>query len=235
MQCLILAGGLGTRMRPATERVPKAMLPVAGRPFVDHQLELLARQGVRRVVFSIGFLGDMLSDHVGDGSRWGLQVCFIDEGPRLRGTAGAIRLAIDRGCLERGFLVLYGDSYLPIDLAPLWAVSGGGRAPVMTVLRNDGKWDRSNVRLEGGRAFYDKRVADPVAAGMHHIDYGISVMTRDAILAAVAADTVADLADVFHAISQRGELAAHEVFTRFYEIGSPSGLADLEGFLAPAA
>src|ERR1700722_15480956 len=102
MQCLVLAGGLGTRMRPLTERVPKVMIEVGGIPFVDHQLALLARQGVRRVVFSIGYLGGMLRDHVGSGARWGLQACFVDEGEALRGTAGAIRLAIDCGRLDPG-------------------------------------------------------------------------------------------------------------------------------------
>jgi NDP-sugar pyrophosphorylase family protein len=234
MQCLILAGGLGTRMRPTTEMVPKAMIPVAGIPFIDHQLALLARQGVRRVVVSIGYLGCMLRAHVGDGSAWGLDVRFVDEGAVLRGTAGAIRLAADLDCLEAGFLVLYGDSYLPIDLRPLWEASGQGATPVMTVLRNDGQWDRSNVRMDGGLAQYDKRAADPAASGMRHIDYGISVLTRREIIEAIPRDTTADLADLYLAMSRRGVLRAHEAFTRFYEIGSPSGLADLEQYFLAA-
>src|SRR5919197_6751225 len=97
LQCVILAGGLGTRMRPATEAIPKALVPVLGSPFADWQLRLLASRGVERVVYSVGYRGDMLRDHVGDGSCFGLQVAWVDEGDDLRGTGGALRLAPDSG------------------------------------------------------------------------------------------------------------------------------------------
>jgi NDP-sugar pyrophosphorylase family protein len=232
MQCVILAGGLGMRMRPLTDRIPKAMIEVAGKPFVDHQLALLVRQGVREAVFCIGHLGDSLRAYVSDGARWGLQVRFVDEGPLQLGTAGALRLAHDAGCLRPGFLVMYGDSYLPISLSALWDASQYGRVPTMTVLRNEGRWDRSNVRLDGDRAFYDKRAADPPAAGMRHIDYGVSVLPRRFIAAAVPAGAAMDLADVFHVLSKAGRLNAFEVSERFYEIGSPQGLRDFQDYLA---
>lgn len=233
MQCLILAGGLGTRMRPATERIPKAMIEVVGHPFAHHQLTLLARQGVRRVVYCIGYLGGLLRDYVGDGARYGLAVDYVDEGEHLLGTAGAIRLAVDQGVMDQGFLVLYGDSYLPIDIAPVWAASEQGLRPLMTILRNEGQWDRSNVRFDDGQPLlYDKRVADPAANGMRYIDYGLSVLTREVILARVPAATVIDLAEVFHALSLEGGLAGYEVTQRFYECGSPQGARDLEDYLS---
>ena len=230
MQCLILAGGLGTRMRPITERIPKALIEVAGKPFVAHQLGLLARQGVRHVVFSIGYLGGLLQDYVGNGAPWGLDVTYVDEGEVLRGTAGAIRLAIDRGCLNPRFLVLYGDSYLPISLKHLWATSMQGALPTMTVLRNNNAWDRSNVRIEDSKAYYCKRVADPIAENMHYIDYGVSALSCDVIRSLVPSDSVIDLADVFHKLSLTGTLQACEIFERFYEIGSKTGLRDLEQY-----
>src|SRR5688572_8190143 len=109
MECVILAGGLGTRMRPATEVIPKALIPVAGRPFVDWQLEWLASEGVQRAIFSVGYKGEQLRDHVGDGARFGLRVTWVDEGAHLRGTAGALRLAFDEGALPQSYLVIYGD------------------------------------------------------------------------------------------------------------------------------
>src|SRR5882724_3079057 len=117
MQCVILAGGLGTRMQPLTRRLPKTLLPVLGRPFAEYQLGWLADQGVRNVVYCIGFLGDQVRAFVGDGRRWRLRVDYVDEGSLLMGTGGALRLASDAGVLEPGFLVLYGDSYLPIEMA----------------------------------------------------------------------------------------------------------------------
>jgi len=95
VQCLILAGGLATRLRPVTETVAKAVMPVAGRPFAEYQLEWLARAGVTDVVYAIGFHGDQIRAAVGDGSRFGIRVTYVDEGEILLGTGGAVRLAYD--------------------------------------------------------------------------------------------------------------------------------------------
>src|SRR2546421_8755669 len=100
LQCVILAEGVGTRMRPATEEMPKALLPVLGRPFCDWQLELLAERGVERVLYSVGYRGEMIRDHVGDGSRFGLAVGYVDQGEHLRGTRGALHLPVPLGELE---------------------------------------------------------------------------------------------------------------------------------------
>ena len=113
---VVLAGGLGTRMRDAAPGLPKALVPVLGEPFAFHQLRLLASQGVREVVYVIGHLGSQIRAAVGDGDAFGLGVSYVDEGESLRGTGGALRFAHDRGTLPDVFGVLYGDSYLPIDL-----------------------------------------------------------------------------------------------------------------------
>ena len=232
MQCVILAGGLGTRIRERRADLPKALIPVLGKPFIDYQLEWLARQRVRRVVLSVGHLGAMIAAAVGDGARFGLSVAYADEGEKLRGTGGALRLAADLGLLDESFFLLYGDSYLPVDLAPVWRTSEAGKVCTMTVLRNQGRWDRSNVVVRDGQPMlYDKSVPDPAAAGMEHIDYGLSVLRRDVVLAEIAPDQKADIADVMHRLSVRGQLRAHEVSERFYEIGSPQGLDDFERYV----
>jgi NDP-sugar pyrophosphorylase family protein len=233
LQCVVLAGGLGTRMRPVTEAVPKALVPVLGRPFADWQLELLAEQGVERVVCCVGYRGDLLRDHVGDGSRFGLAVSWSDEGGNLRGTAGAIRLALDRGLLDDAFLVLYGDSYLPISIVAVEDAWRRSRMPaIMTVMRNDGRWDTSNCIYEDGRVtLYDKSRQASRPAGMRWIDYGLSVLSRPVVADRVPAGEVADLAQLQHDLSIAGLLAGAEVTERFYEAGSPSGLRDLEEYL----
>jgi MurNAc alpha-1-phosphate uridylyltransferase len=238
VQCVILAGGLATRMRPLTETIPKALIPVAGLPFVDHQLGWMASHGVTRVVLSIGYRGDMLRDHVGDGARFGLEeVRVVDEGTALRGTAGALRLALDQGALEEGFLVTYGDSFLPIDFAPVWeAFHASGAPALMTVFHNAGRWDTSNVIYGDGRVeLYDKgRVTRP-AAEFQFIDYGLLAMKRSLVAARVPAprlpDEKADLADLMHSLSRTGELAGLEVRDRFFEIGSPAGLEEFEAWM----
>src|SRR5665213_535371 len=233
MQCLILAGGLATRMRPLTDRIPKALIPALGRPFVDHQLDWLAGHGVTDVVLSIGYRGDELRAHVGDGSAHGLKVGYVDEGSDLRGTAGAVRLAFDQGVLEERFLVTYGDSFLPIDFGEVFRAFGQSGAPaLMTVFHNQGRRDQSNVIFEGGRVvLYDKLRRTRPATDFAYIDYGLSALERRIVRAEIPSGVKADLADLFGALSRRGDLAGLEVRDRFYEVGSPEGLEDFVGWL----
>jgi NDP-sugar pyrophosphorylase family protein len=228
VQCVILAGGLATRMRPLTEKIPKALIPVEGRPFVDHQLDWLAAHGVDDVILSIGYRGDLLRAHVGEGDRFGLRVRYVDEGNDLRGTAGAIRLAMDEGVLAERFLVTYGDSFLPIDDAAVFdAFARSGQPALMTVFKNDGRWDLSNVIFDGSMVtLYDKQRRTRPASDFAFIDYGLSGLSRTVVASEIPAGRKADLADLFHALSVRGELAGFEANERFYEIGSPAGLED---------
>jgi MurNAc alpha-1-phosphate uridylyltransferase len=236
MQCVILAGGLATRMRPLTEALPKALIPVAGRPFIDYQLEWLARVGVTKVLLSVGYRGDMLSKHVGDGARWGLRLDVVDEGSELRGTGGALRLALDRGALESSFLLTYGDSFLPIDFGAVWqAFVASGKPALMTVFRNAGRWDQSNVVFHQGQVFYDKTRQSRPPEAFQYIDYGLSALDRSVVSRLVPERGKHDLASVFHELSKDDQLAGFEVSQRFFEIGSPSGLSDFERWIASRA
>ncbi len=221
----ILAGGLATRMRPLTEKIPKALLDVAGTPFIDRQLRDLHAKGITDVVLCVGFLGDMLQLHVADGSRYGLKVHYSFDGDTLLGTGGALRLAAQRfaSVLGDGFFVLYGDSFLPIDFAQVQRAFDQGDAPaLMTVLANGDQWDTSNVIWQNGQLRrYSKRER---SAEMRHIDYGLGLV-RTSLLHLETAP-VFDLAALYERLSGSGQLSGFEVFTRFYEIGSQQGLAD---------
>ena len=221
-------------MRPYTNGNPKALLPVLGRPFVDWQLRRLAANGIDRLTLCIGYGGDALQSFVSDGSRYGMTIRWVSEGDDLLGTGGAIRLAHEVGALEEVFFVLYGDSYLPVDMqrvARAWETSA--LPALMTVLRNDGQWDRSNAVYANGRVLlYDKGRSDAPRHDMHWIDYGLSVLTRDAVVESIPRGAVVDLADVLKSLSLAGRLAGLEITERFYEAGSPQGLKDLESYLA---
>jgi NDP-sugar pyrophosphorylase family protein len=233
VQVLVLAGGLGTRMLPQTAELPKALLPVAGRPFAEHQVELLAANGVRDIVFSIAYKGGMIRDALGDGARWDVRIRYVDEGDDRRGTGGAVRLFVDAGLAEGdAFAVLYGDSYLPVPYEPVWqAYAESGAPALMTVLENADRWDASNARLEaGGRIRYRKGAH--TLGRMTHIDYGLSVLATPTVVHRIPGDTVVDLAEMLTALGDEGLLAGYEVHERFYEIGSPSGIHDLERLLA---
>jgi NDP-sugar pyrophosphorylase family protein len=218
-------------MQAHAKGLPKALLPVLGEPFAHHQLRLLARQGVREAVFVIGFGGDRIRGSVGDGGGFGLSVTYVDEGDELRGTGGALRLALDRGELHDVAAVLYGDSYLPFDLGAPWRAFDPSRyRALMAVLRNRGRWDASNAVVEDGVVtLYDKSGAAGNAA--EWIDYGFNVVRRD-VVEEIPPGEVVDLADVFRDLSGGGELQGYEVESRFYEVGSPQGVADLEEYLA---
>ncbi len=236
MQSVILAGGLGTRLYPITHEIPKALVPIRGKPFASYQLAWLARQGVDEVVYCIGHKGRQIVDYVGDGSAWGLQVTYVDEGKDLKGTAGALRLALETTRLDDAFFVLYGDSFLPIDYPPVLAQHGHARKPaLMTVLRNENRWDRSNVVYAPPLvALYDKNCDAATRATMTHIDYGLLVISRQLVAERIPAGAVVDLADVLHRLSRQGELAGYEVSQRFYEVGSLSGIDDFGHYVDQA-
>ena len=219
----ILAGGLATRLRPITEKIPKSLVPVAGRPFLAHQLEMLHARGVRRAVLCIGFLGEMIQREFGS-EAYGIKLDYSFDGEKLLGTGGAIKRALPK--LGEEFFILYGDSYLPIPYAPVAeAFHRSGKLGSMTVYRNEGKYDASNVVFHGGEiVVYDKKAKLPE---MRHIDYGLSLF-KSSVFQAYATDQVFDLAEVMGKLVGEKQLAGYEVPERFYEMGSPAGLAELE-------
>ena len=222
----ILAGGLATRLRPVTEKVPKSLVQVAGRPFLAHQLEMLHARGIRRAVLCIGHLGEMIQRDFGD-EAFGVKLDYSFDGEKLLGTGGATKRALPK--LGEEFFVLYGDSYLPIEYAPVAEFfQRSGKPGLMTVYRNEGKYDASNVVFRDGEiAVYDKKSKLPE---MRHIDYGLSLF-RASVFTPYPTDQVFDLAEVMGRLVREKQLAGYEVTERFYEMGSPAGLAELESLL----
>ncbi len=224
----ILAGGLATRLRPITEKIPKSLVPIAGRPMLAHQLEMLHARGIRRAVLCIGFLGEMIQRDFGD-EAFGVRLDYSFDGEKLLGTGGAIRRALPK--LAEEFFVLYGDSYLPIPYAPvLEFFHRSGKPGLMTVYRNESKYDTSNVVFRDGEiVIYEKKKQLPE---MRHIDYGLSLF-KASVFDAYAAEQTFDLAEVMSRLVREKQLAGYEVLERFYEMGSPAGLAELEAHLQP--
>jgi len=219
---VILCGGLATRLRPLTTNIPKSLIEVAGRPFIEHQLADLHGQGARRVILCVGHGGEMIREKIGEGERFGILIQYVSDGPRLLGTGGALKAA--GRLLDGEFFVLYGDSYLQIDYAAVAdSFDAAGTLGLMTVYRNDGKWDTSNVVYEEGRILlYDKK--NPVAA-MRHIDYGLGMLKTEA-LDRVPPDQPYDLALLYGGLVKESQLAGFEAFQRFYEIGTIEGLTE---------
>ena len=218
----ILAGGLATRLRPLTEVIPKALVDVAGKPFIARQLGYLREQGISHVVLCVGYLGNMVRDVVGSGESFGLKVSYSEDGPTLLGTGGALRKATPY--LSDEFFVLYGDSFLPVNFSAVQTAYQLRKQPaLMTVIKNRDQWDKSNVLfVESQLIEYNK--VEP-RAEMAHIDYGLSVVTAS-LLEQYPIGQSFDLAEMYQDLSLRGQLTGLEVYERFYEIGSHTGLKE---------
>lgn len=177
----------------------------------------------------VGYLGEMIVDQYGDGAKWGVDLQYSFDGPKLLGTGGALIRALPK--LGDAFYVLYGDSYLPVDYQAVGrAFLASGQLGLMTVFENREAYDASNVWFEDGRIkLYSKTEKPPQ---MRHIDYGLGVF-RAAAFDGLPRDVVVDLAAVQSDLCRRGQLAGYEMPERFYEIGSPAGLHELDVLLRP--
>lgn len=227
MQCVILAGGLATRLRPVTEKIPKSMVEVAGRPFLEHQLDLLKKSGVEDVVLCVGHRAEQIEDYFGDGRNFRVRITYSREGNRLLGTGGALKKA--EPFLDREFCLIYGDSYLDIDYRPVFRrFSEIDSSVLMTVYRNRDRWVKSNLLYRDGKviAFNKKNPSRE----MEYIDFGLSVFSRD-VLKMITGGKPYNLDDLYRSLAPKGELAGYEVSKRFYEIGSPEGLKELRQVL----
>ncbi len=224
---IILAGGLATRLHPITDKIPKALIEVGGRPFIEHQLELLQSHGIQTAIISAWYKGEMIREFVGDGRRFGIHVQYVFDGDKPLGTGGAIRNALPM--LNGPFFVLYGDSYLPCAYADIQSFfDSHAQSGLMTVYRNDSKWDTSNVEMMNGKILsYDKKNR---TTHMEFIDYGLGLFKPE-VFANLPAGQAIDLAEIYQKLLTDQDLLAYEVKQRFYEIGSFEGLHELDDLL----
>ncbi len=224
---VILAGGLATRLYPATRIIPKSLIDIAGQPFIYHQIALLKEKGVSKVVLCVGHLGQMIEDYTGDGSRWGIDVRYAYDGNILLGTGGAVKNALP--LLPQSFFILYGDSYLDIEYnRVVQCFNDEGKPVLMTVYRNKNAFDSSNILMKDGRIIkYDKKILDPA---MEYIDYGL-IAVRKEIFEACPSDKPFDLTQILYPMVDAGKVAAFEIGIRFYEIGSTRGILETEDYI----
>ncbi len=228
MQMVILAGGMATRLGPIAETTPKSMALVQGRPFLEHQIELVCASGITEFVLCIGHLGGQIREYFGSGERFGARIAYSDEGENLLGTGGAVKKA--EPLLDGAFCLMWGDSYLLVDYgAVAEAFTRRGSQAMMAVYRNENEGDTSNVVVQDGKVVrYDKWSGDP---GMVYIDYGLSVLSKP-VLDRIPPGGPHGIETVFRDLAGEGLLDAYEASQRFYEIGSVSGLQELEALLA---
>jgi MurNAc alpha-1-phosphate uridylyltransferase len=224
---VILAGGLAKRLHPVSQTIPKALINIHGEPFICHQLRLIRGYGIKEVVLCVGYLGEEIEKQIGDGSHLGVRVQYSYDGDPLLGTGGAIKKALP--LLNEHFFVLYGDSYLECDYSAVQFHFQKMQQPgLMTVLNNKDQWDTSNIEYANEKIInYDKQHRSP---RMHHIDYGLGILSKIAFKHGPE-NQAYDLALLYKNLLAQNQLAAYEVKKRFYEIGSFSGIKELEDHL----
>ena len=224
---VLLAGGMATRLYPVTHSVAKSMIEIAGKPFICHQMELLKMKGIQKVVICAGKFGEQIMDCIGDGSKFNLNVLYSFDGDELLGTGGAVKKALK--LLDNEFFIMYGDSYLDIDfLAINKYFHKFTKLALMTILKNDGLWDKSNVIFQNGELIkYSKKEFLPE---MKYIDFGLGVLKKESF-EHFSGKSKFDLAELYIYLLNKGELLGYEVFNRFYEIGSFKGIEETEVFL----
>jgi len=224
---LLLAGGLATRLRPVTEKIPKAMLEIAGKPFIYWQLRLLKEHGISKVIICAGYLGEQIEEYVKDGSSFGLSVSYSFDGAKLLGTGGAIKKA--EAMLDEEFGIVYGDSYLDIDYRSVFDYfRNHSKTGLMTVFNNQNKWDASNVVYKNGEILkYDKKNK---TGDMEYIDYGFGVLRKECFQS-LPEDKVIDLANIYMNLVEKKEVLGFEIAKRFYEIGSFKGIEETDLYI----
>ena len=227
MQAVIIAGGLGTRLGPLTETVPKAMVPVNGRPFLEYEVSLLKSEGVADIVVCLGHLGGSIREHFGDGKGFGVAMKYSEDGPKLLGPAGALKRA--EPLLEDAFFVTYGDAYLRAPYAEMSKrLHSSGRSALMGAYRNEGRYGRSDLAVDGGSVVaFDKSGR----RRLHWINYGVTAMRKRA-LATIPKGRAVGEEEFYGDLIRQSELLAFPVRLRPYEIGNPGSLAEFSRFIA---
>lgn len=227
---VILAGGLATRLRPITEKIPKSLIEINGDPFVYHQLDLLEKKGFKKIHFCLGFLGEQVEDAIRKSDYFkSLNITFSYDGEKLLGTGGTIRKIINK--LPDYFFVTYGDSYLDIDfynVQQIFELKNTKFNSLMTVYKNKNLFDKSNVIFEKDSIeLYSKSKKD---TRMAHIDYGVGILSNKC-MEIYDKNITFDIAELYENLSLKKDLYGYEVFQRFYEIGSLQGIEDLSNYL----
>lgn len=227
MQIVILCGGLATRLYPVTQKIPKSMVEIEGRPFLEHQIELLKKNGISDLVLCVGNFSEQIGQHFGNGEKFGVKIRYSYDGANLAGTGGALKKA--ENLLEDEFLVMYGDSYLPFDFQKAIAFfKEKGKQGLMTVLHNANKYEPSNVEVEGDLVkIYSKKEKTPK---MEHIDYGLSIFKKE-VLSLLPAEGASDLSVLHLALIAEKQLLAFSVDQRYYQVGSFEGIEEFKDYI----
>lgn len=230
LKAVILAGGRGLRLKPLTDTIPKPMVEIKGKPFLQYQLELLKKNKVLDILICVGYLKEKIIDYFSDGSKFGVRIEYSAEKTFL-GTGGALKIAEKQ--LDKDFILLYGDSYLPIDyiaLADTWSGMQGAYAGMVVCYDNKDTIAKNNIYLDHKNIVkrYDKR--NP-GAEMNYVEAGVVTMNREVLRLVSGGKAVSLEEEIFPTLIKDRKLKGYPTNQRYYDIGSMQGLKEIEGVL----
>jgi len=231
----ILCGGKATRLYPITKEIPKSMININGKPFIDHQLRLLEKSGFKHVILCLGNLGYQIEKYVCE-QDYKLEIDYCYDGGTLLGTGGAIRNCLDY-IKSLHFFVLYGDSYLPnVDYKKIQdffkfcfylnSCAGWKKRGLITIYKNLDSHYKNNILFENHKIVeYDKNNTD----NKNYIDYGISILGKPSFWEIDKEQF--DLSEVYRDLISKDQMLVYKVNNRFYEIGSLEGIQEFEKYI----
>ena len=220
MQAVILAGGLGTRLGQLTKETPKVMVPINGKPFLLYLLQLLKSREIKDIILSIGYLGQQVRDFFGDGKSLGVSLRYSEEKEKLLGTGGALKQAQD--LLDDYFLVINGDTYLPVDYRDVEKtyLKHNKKALMMVYDNQEDTGVKNNVALDNDLMVieYTKGNSSP---SLKYVEAGALVFRRETLNLIKERVPVSLEKGLYPALIEQREMAAYVTRKRFYDIGTP--------------
>ena len=230
MQALILAGGLGTRLRPITHKIPKHMVKIGDKPFLEHLIIMLKKNGINDIVLCVGYLFGQIRDYFGDGKKFGVNIKYSAE-KNLMGTGGAIKLA--EKYLQDDFFVIYGDSYLELDYGRLMQFHKKiNKTGVLAVYNNKSKtFVKNNVEIDrhGYVAGYNKKNQ---GKKMNYVDAGVLVFKKSILKHIPSNKKISLEEDIFPKLIKMNGLHSFKSKNRFYDVGTMQRLKVFRKVLA---
>lgn len=220
---VILCGGFATRLGDIVKNIPKSMIQIEGKPFLEYQIENLKKHSIKDLVLCVGYLSDQIKNYFGDGSKFSVNIRYSHDGDKPLGPIGAVKKA--EPLLEDDFLIMYGDSYLSVDFKKAYSFfTQKSKLGLMVVYKNYDKYDKSNLIIRDNLVIgYGEKNAD-------YIDYGTSIL-RKQTLDIIPKNTFYSTSDFFPELIKKQELLAFEAKKRFYHIGNPKALEDFRSFI----
>jgi len=229
-QAVILAGGYGTRLKPFTDKAPKPMYPINGKPFLEYLIEQVKSFGINRILLLLGYLPNVIIDHFGDGSRFGVNIVYSIT-PQEYETGSRLKVAYNEGKIDDQFILLYCDNYCPINFEKLHDDYNNNNADIqVTAYLNLDGYTKNNLLINdtGKVELYDKTHTDSRLQG---VEIAYSIMKRK-VLEYIPEGNVNFEKSVFPKVIADGKMYATITEHRYYSIGSWERMKMTEKFFS---